>query len=385
MNHNIKVLKWFNFFIEFKLYAPIAILYFAEITGSFALGMSIFSVAVVSGALFEIPTGILSDRLRRRKTIILGAFFSVIFITLYAIGISYWILVIGAIFEGLAMSLFSGNNEALLHESITEEGKESEYAQHLGATSKMLSIGLAISSGLAIVFIFFWPFKLLFWLSVIPQIICLVLAFFVREPKIHLDESGNVYRHLKIAFVEFVRNRKLRYLSVASIVVSGFGQASFQFQPAFYATVWPTWAIPIAKMISFSGAAVSFHYAGRIIERFNVFKILITGVIYGRVIAVFAALAPTILSPLLMSSTAVIFGLASVANSTLFQKEFKKEQRATMGSLNAFAGSLVFGVVSITVGLIGDFLSPGKAIAILQIFIFTNVIIYHKLSKIYKV
>lgn len=65
MIKNIKFLTWFNFFTDFKLYSPVAILYFAQVTGSFALGMSIFSIAYVSAAFFEIPTGIYSDLIGR--------------------------------------------------------------------------------------------------------------------------------------------------------------------------------------------------------------------------------------------------------------------------------------------------------------------------------
>src|SRR3989344_4474856 len=93
MNRNIKLLTWFNFFTDFKLYAPIAILYFAQVTGSFALGMSIFSIAYVSAALFEIPTGIYSDFIGRRKTVILGAVSTILFSIFYAIGQSFWFLV----------------------------------------------------------------------------------------------------------------------------------------------------------------------------------------------------------------------------------------------------------------------------------------------------
>ncbi len=73
ISKNVKLLKWFNFFSDFSLFSPIAILYFTQITGSFALGMSIFSVGMISAALFEVPTGIFSDKIGRKKTITLGA------------------------------------------------------------------------------------------------------------------------------------------------------------------------------------------------------------------------------------------------------------------------------------------------------------------------
>ncbi|MDP3733336.1 MAG: hypothetical protein Q8Q91_02225, partial [Candidatus Daviesbacteria bacterium] len=73
VKRNIRLLTWFNFFTDFKLYGPLAIIYFSQVTGSYGLGTSIFSVVMLSSALFEIPTGILSDFLGRKKTLTLGA------------------------------------------------------------------------------------------------------------------------------------------------------------------------------------------------------------------------------------------------------------------------------------------------------------------------
>jgi len=67
LKKNIKLLGWFNFFTDFVFFAPVAIIYFQKVTGSFALGMSIFSVAYVSSAIFEVPTGVVSDLLGRKK------------------------------------------------------------------------------------------------------------------------------------------------------------------------------------------------------------------------------------------------------------------------------------------------------------------------------
>ncbi len=75
---NIKLLSWLNFCTDFVFFAPVAILYFAHVTGSYALGMSIFSLAYVSSAIFEVPTGIISDLVGRKKTTILGAASSVL-------------------------------------------------------------------------------------------------------------------------------------------------------------------------------------------------------------------------------------------------------------------------------------------------------------------
>lgn len=89
--------------------------------------MSVFSIGMVSSALLEIPTGIFSDKIGRKKTILLGSISSVVFIFIYAMATSYQMLLMGAVIAGFSRSLFSGNNEALLHDSLKENGIEKNF------------------------------------------------------------------------------------------------------------------------------------------------------------------------------------------------------------------------------------------------------------------
>jgi len=378
IHSNIKVLRWFNFFSDFKLYAPIAIIYFSHVTGSFTLGMSIFSIAMVSTALFEIPTGIFSDRIGRRKTVIWGAFAAVLFTTFYAIGHSFWILAIGAVFEGLSRSFYSGNNDALLHDTLAQYQNEAQYSESLGKVSTLLQIAQGVSAALGGI-LATWSFPLIMWLSVIPQIVCFLLAFNLIEPRVHTNGSGNIFLNLKEAYGKFLHNRKLRLLSLTSIIGYGFGDASYKFVPAFYNTLWPVWAIGIVGTLSSITGALSFHFSGKLIHKFGALKIMFTDYISNRIANIVAAAFPTVLSPLLISSTSVFLGVATVAKSTLMQKEFDNEQRATMSSINSFAGSILFGLVSFLLGFIADSLSPAKAILLLQIVLLVNFFIYWKL------
>lgn len=380
MHKNIRILTWFNFFTDFRLYAPIAIIYFTRVTGSFALGMSIFSVVMVSSALFEIPTGVFSDRIGRRKTVVLGAAAAVLYSLFYAVADSYWLLFIGALFEGLSRSFYSGNNDALLHDTLAQTGEEHAYDEFLGRTSSMFQVALAISAIVGGV-LAAWSFTLIMWLSVIPQVICLILAFALTEPKKKAAESGNIYVHLREAYKNFLNNKKLRLLSISSILGFGFGEAGYQFQAAFYSTLWPVWAIGIAKTLSNVGASVSFWISGRVIKKFGGLKILLVDNIYNRIINSVATAFPTVFSPLLMASTSVFFGITTVTKSTLLQKEFTNEQRATMGSLNSFAGSIFFGLVAYLLGFVADMLTPARAILLLQAFQLVNIGIYWKLFK----
>jgi len=65
----------------------------------------------------------------------------------------------------------------------------------------------------------------------------------------------------------------------------------------------------------------------------------------------------------------------------LMQKEFRDEQRATMGSLNSFAGSIFFGILAFLLGFLADKVSPSKAFLTLQVVQFINLYFYWKLFK----
>ncbi|MCL5970026.1 MAG: MFS transporter [Patescibacteria group bacterium] len=379
VHRNIKLLSWFNLFTDFKLYTGILIIYFAKVSGSFTLGMTVFSIAMVSSALFEIPTGVFSDFIGRKKTIVLGAFCAILYSVFYALGGSFFMLAIGGIFEGLSISFYSGNNDALVYDTLSLSKKENEYAEFLGRLSSFFQIALAISAILGGVIANF-SFAIVMWVSIIPQIICLLIALFLKDIK-NSNRSGNIYAHLADSISEFKKNEKLRLLSISSMLMYGVGEASFQFQSAFYNTLWPVWAIGFAKTSSYLGATISFRFSGKIIKKFGKIQMLIVGNIYSRVANLISLLFPTIFSPVLMSSTSLLYGTSSIARNALFQEEFKSDKRATMGSLNSFAGSIVFGIAATGLGVIADKTSPGTALLAGTLFLFIPVFIYWKLYK----
>jgi MFS family permease len=222
---NLRLLTWFNFFNGFNLYAPVAILYFAQVSGSFALGGAVFAITMITAALFEVPTGLVSDMVGRRKTAIYGAVAIVVGVLCYAIGLSFWFLVLGAVFEGLSRSFFSGNNTALLYDTLAEDGAQDQYHAALGWTSASGQVAMAVSAviGAAVASV---SFPLAVWLSVWPQIVCLLLCFGIVEPKQHNSSNGAAWAPLREALRQFKADRRLRLLTLAGMLDFGFGETS---------------------------------------------------------------------------------------------------------------------------------------------------------------
>lgn len=379
---NIRLISIHNFFVNFEPYMPIAILYFAKETGSFALGMTIFAIVMISSAIFEVPTGILSDYVGRKKTIILGSIAGIFGVFFYALGGSFWIFALGSVFEGLARSFYSGNNDAMLHDSLKQDGQEEEYAHILGRTSSYFQAGLGVSALLGSLIAYFFPLRFVFWSGVIPRALCIVMSLLMIEPKIHGKEiSTNIFSHCKEALLHFKRNAKLRTLSIASVLNFGVSESTYMFTPAFFSTLWPVWAIGFARVIANITAFIGFRYAGAMIKRFQALRLLIVSKVSTRFIALFAYIVPTILSPLLISLSSIFYGLVRTAEGALFQQEFTDKQRATMGSLNQFAGSIFFGVFAFCFGFVADKIGPAHSLIVTELILFAIIYLYWRLFR----
>jgi MFS family permease len=377
VHKNIRLLSLFNFLLDFRLYAPVAILYFTSVSGSFALGMSVFSITMLASSLLEVPTGVFSDMIGRKRTMVCGAVASVASVTFYAIGGTYGMLVIGALFEGLARSFFSGNNDALLHDTLTESGQQEAFQEYLGKTASMYQAALAISA-IAGSIIAAISFPAVMWLSVVPHVLGLIVTLRIVEPKVHSHTNGNIYLHLREAFKNTIQNPRLRALSLASILTYAIGEAAFQFRVAFIDTLWPRWAIGIARTMAAGIASISFYLSGKLIKRFGELKLLAVGITYSEMINLFSLLVPTVLSPVLMGTTSIFFGVNTVAIGGLKQREFTERQRATMGSLDSFGGSITFAVISFLMGASADHFGVIPTLLVAHVFSLSVVLLYRK-------
>ncbi len=409
-HRNIRVLAWFNFMLDFTPFAPIAILYFKHVAGTYALAASVFSLVFLASSLFEVPTGILSDRIGRKRTVVLGAGASLGAGVSYAIGGTYAVLCVGAILEGLARSFFSGNNDALLHDTLTEIGEPHAYQEYLGKTSSAYQFALAISAVIGSILAAI-SFGLVMWVSVIPRVLLVGLSTRFVEPKrpiatvnpnlspppphrVERGENGpeiatlnpseghaieastNIYAHLRESFRQIWRNPRLRLLSAASIIGFAVGESAYQFRAAFTEKVWPIWAIGFARLISNGSAALSFYFAGRLIKRFGELRLLVVGITLSELTNMLAMLIALPISPAMMASTSMFFGVNTVGVNGLMQREFTHEQRATMGSINSFGGSLGFALVSFVLGGAADQFGVIPALIIAQAVALSTVLLY---------
>lgn len=378
MPKNIRLLYLINVLSAFRFYTPIFVIYFAQVTGSYTLAMTIIAADSLFMGLFEIPTGVFSDLIGRKTTTILSHIASILCMAFWAIGGNYEYLLIGAFFGGLSGALTSGNDEALMYDSLKEVGIQDTYHSYYGKWGAYTLVAFGVSALLGGV-IAVISFQLVFWLSVLFRFFALIISFFLHQPPQYKKVESNPYKHLGESIRTFIHNPRLRMLSLSNAISNSLTESTYQFSPVFVNMLWPLWAVGVMKSSTNFLNAFSYFISSKVINKFKAFNALVGQFIISRVILIIAYAFPTIASPALMVSTSLIYGIGQVSQKTLLQKEFSDHQRATMGSLDSLLTSIFFTTTSVLVGYFADIFGPRNILLLGEILLIPVLFIYWRL------
>jgi len=95
----------------------------------------------ISGFLFEIPSGYLSDKMGHKKAIVLSRlliFFSTLTLL---VANTTWLMILGSVLLSISHSFLSGTGTAFMHETLRGLNREKEYSKVMG---KVSAIGFAV-------------------------------------------------------------------------------------------------------------------------------------------------------------------------------------------------------------------------------------------------
>ena len=350
---NVQLLYLHRFLNCFCPHSAYLVIYFNQVSGSYAASMMVIAVDALSSALCDIPTGVLSDRIGRKYTIAFGSCCYAMAVTCYALAHSFGVLIVGAVLMGLGRCLFNGNNTALLYETLKTTGQEDSFAHYQGRTGSMFQFALGLSAlcgGLLSIY----GLQFVFLVGIVPQILAILVCFFFVEPSVHAAHKRENFAHLKEVCKHIIQNKRLILLIFAQGISYGAGEATFRSKTAFANMLWPTWAVGLYRATTHAFGFVSFWFAGKAIDRFKSLFLLIFAAGYWFLTQGLAVLLANRFSPVLLALENVVYGSCSVARDQLLQNEFTDAQRATLGSVASFTGSILYALIAVCIGIISD-------------------------------
>ena len=142
------------------------------------------------------------------------------------------------------------------------------------------------------------------------------------------------------------------------------GESAAQLSPVFVAGLWPLWALGLWRTFGHGVSFVGFRVSGWVVGRLGAARTLLFGELFDNVVNFVALVKPTMVSPLLLGSPA--YGMSTIAQQTLLQREFTDRERATMGSLGSLLGSVLYALVAVGAGLVADRWGIVPALLVIQ-------------------
>lgn len=180
MQRNIALYPWFKFVQQLLFWQATWFLYF-EARLSAAEAILLYVVADLATTALEVPSGYMSDRLGRRKTLLAAAIAYLLATALLVVGDGFAQFALANVLLGAAWAFASGTDSSLLFQSLRAEGRASEVeAQELKAwrfSFAALALSALIGGALAL-----YGERLPYIATLAAALGLLVLTALLREP-----------------------------------------------------------------------------------------------------------------------------------------------------------------------------------------------------------
>ncbi len=380
LQQNLLRTLWLGFFQVFLVFMPIAVPYFQSKGLSMA---DVFTLQAFFGLVVlisEVPSGYIADIVGRKSTLVIGAAIAGVGHSLLLFADGFWGLVMFELALGIAHSLISGADIAILYDTELAMGRgEQAQRQIVGRLYSFRTVSESIAAFLCTLLLLH-SMDLVIWVQAAAGWIPLALALLLVEPPgERLKSDDHLGNMVEICQALLTRSRLLRLIVLALCIWS---------LTTFYAVwllqkLWDLQGVPLAHFgylwaVLCLVAAVSGRYADAVERRFGATPVL-----------VFIGLAPAV-GYLGLDGLGVIgayfaalsffiargFGMVVLRNA--LNSRIPSEFRATANSLTSFGFRGVFVLTGPVVGYSFDLWGMGitlQALAIVTLVIFVALIL----------
>lgn len=346
---NIALYPWFKAFQNLSFWHAVWFLYFQD-TLSAAEAVMLYAIYDIGVTVLEVPSGYMSDRLGRRRTLIAAAVAGGLGALLLVLGGSFWVFALAQVLLGAGMAFSSGTDSALLYESLEASGCTDAVEQEELRAWRFQFVALALSAVIGGAMALWHP-VLPFAAGVAAALAMLWVALRFAEPAHRSAQEFAGEAPMQLASLwRALRQPVLGWLFALGVAMYGFSHVPYVFgQPFILEALSGTWLAGEVPLVSGAVTATMMGIsvlaslvAPGLRARLGLPVLLLTA--FGMQIALCAVLA--------MSQSALVIAvlfLRMVPDSlsepfmlARMQPLLASDSRATYLSLQSFAGRLLF-------------------------------------------
>ncbi|MGO2951826.1 MFS transporter [Lentilactobacillus kefiri] len=239
-------LSWFGITSLWVMYLQTKGLSLVEI----GLCESIFHIA---SFLFEVPPGVLADRLTYKFDLILGRLAAILSAVIILFGQTFWMFALGFVINALSYNMQSGTLEALLYDSLIKDKSTKQYPKVISRINVIIefanTLGVVIAG-----FLVHWHFELTYVIGIVVGLMGLITVLLFKEPVIKkrpTEKQTSVKSIVVNSYRIMKHNHQLRNLMLfdalyATVCTSYF----FYFQTLMENEHFSGWMISVLMVVS---------------------------------------------------------------------------------------------------------------------------------------
>ncbi|SEM32226.1 Predicted arabinose efflux permease, MFS family [Ligilactobacillus sp. WC1T17] len=199
-----------------------------------AQGWSVAQIAFLEGtfticqALFEVPSGIISDWIGHKRALVLGEVLCALYLLTYFMPKQHLVLFAGFVIFAVGLALISGTDVSLLYENIPETQKKA-YLKYAGLFNGCITLAVALGN-----FSGGWLAKIswnvLFISAIIVRLAALLTCLSISEQKMTDEDDPITFKLLFSELKDFTLHERAFWpVTFATCFASGAITISYQY------------------------------------------------------------------------------------------------------------------------------------------------------------
>jgi len=340
----------------------------------------ILAVSVVSTFVFEVPTGMIADRIGYKYSLFLGVLMMTISVFMMVFLQSFFWFVFSEILFALGIAFKSGADAGLIYDSLVILKKEDEYVDIFSKIRKYTYLFAGVGSVLSSVIFKLDP-RLPFLINSLFMATNILLTLFLTEPNHTKDENRITFKEqMNFVVKHSLKNRDILRIVLVSSVLYGFFRMNFNsYQPFLKAQGVD---VLFYGVIFFSLNLVAYIASSNSKKVLSLFKSNFIFLLVVIVMSFTLLSIPVLPAGILGMMVAQFFrSLYPPITTEMINKRTESSIRATMLSTLSFAGNLMAAVFAFVIGLYANHVSTYQNNIIIAL---TLVVIYLVLNQVRK-
>lgn len=254
---NVEKFAVLTFFQNLYLYNHVTALYLQSRGLSLFQINSIWSIIVGTIFLAEVPTGVIADRIGRKKSVVMALFLQFLGELFFIFAHTYFSFILIAILAGVGYSFLSGANEALVYDSLPEEGRENLMKKAMGLIGGSYQLAFFIApllGGLVISELVTNKFLLGIGLTASSVFIAFLISLTLKEPEgayKHQEESSQ--KILKNGIHQITGNRTVQWIAAIAVLTTTFPNTLINLYQPYFVKFGLNTSLPIGIALSLGG------------------------------------------------------------------------------------------------------------------------------------